>query len=113
MYFFLFILLILLLMIAIPLVRGWLYMQGMKRRINESFRGRQQHQRPSREPYGDDQQEEYTATGERKIFTSNEGEYADFEEVTGSVIEETTSGGETRTIIEEQITDAEYEEIKD
>ena len=111
MYFFLFILLILLLMIAIPLVRGWLYMQGMKRRINESFRGRQQHQRPSREPYGDDQQEEYTATGERKIFTSNEGEYADFEEVTGSVIEETTSTADTRTVIEEQIIDAEYEEI--
>jgi hypothetical protein len=83
-------------------------MQNVKRRINESFRGRQQHERPNRERY---EEEEYTETGERKIFTSNEGEYADFEEVSGTVIEETTSTGETRTIIEEQVTDAEYEEI--
>lgn len=108
MSFLLFILLILFLMIGIPLLRGWFYMQNVKRRINESFRGRQQHERPNRERY---EEEEYTETGERKIFTSNEGEYADFEEVSGTVIEETTSTCETRTIIEEQVTDAEYEEI--
>ena len=108
MSFLLFILLILFLMIGIPLLRGWFYMQNVKRRINESFRGRQQHERPNRERY---EEEEYTETGERKIFTSNEGEYADFEEVSGTVIEETASTGETRTIIEEQVTDAEYEEI--
>ena len=108
MSFLLFILLILFLMIGIPLLRGWFYMQNVKRRINESFRGRQQHERPNRERY---EEEEYTETGERKIFTSNEGEYADFEEVSGTVIEETTSTGETHTIIEEQVTDAEYEEI--
>lgn len=94
-------------MIGIPLLRGWFYMQNLRRRVNESFRGRQQHERPRR----DEEEEEYTATGERKIFTSNEGEYADFEEVSGTIIEETSPGGETRTIIEEQITDAEYEEI--
>lgn len=108
MSFLLFILLILFLMIGIPLLRGWFYMQNVKRRINESFHGRQQHERPNRERY---EEEEYTETGERKIFTSNEGEYADFEEVSGTVIEETTSTGDTRTIIEEQVTDAEYEEI--
>lgn len=108
MSFLLFILLILFLMIGIPLLRGWFYMQNVKRRINESFRGRQQHERPNRERY---EEEEYTETGERKIFTSNEGEYADFEEVSGTVIEETSSTGDTRTIIEEQVTDAEYEEI--
>ena len=107
MSFLLIILFILLLMVGIPLLRGWLYMQNLRRRVNESFRGRQQHERPSREQY--EEGEEYTETGERKIFTSNEGEYADFEEVSGSVIEETTSTGST--IIEEQITDAEYEEI--
>lgn len=109
MSFLIFILFVLLLMIGIPLLRGWFYMQNLRRRVNESFRGRQQHERPRR----DEEEEEYTETGERKIFTSNEGEYADFEEVSGTVFEETTSGGETRTIIEEQITDAEYEEIKD
>ena len=93
-------------MVGIPLLRGWLYMQSIRRRVNESFRGRQQHERPRR-----DDDEEYTDTGERKRYTSNEGEYADFEEMSGTVIEETTSTGETRTIIEEQVTDAEYEEI--
>lgn len=108
MSFLLFILLVLFLMIGIPLLRGWLYMQNIRRRVNESFRGRQQHERPRR-----DDDDEYTDTGERKKYTSNEGEYADFEEVSGTIIEETTSTGETRTIIEEQVTDAEYEEIRD
>ena len=106
--FLLFILLILFLMVGVPLLRGWFYMQNLKRRVNESFRGRQEHERPYR-----DDDDEYTETGERKKYTSNEGEYADFEEVRGTIIEETTPEGDTRTIIEEQITDAEYEEIKD
>ena len=108
MTFWLCILFILFLLVCLPLLRCWLYMQNLRRRVNESFRGRQQHERPNRERY---EEEEYTDTGERKIFTSNEGEYADFEEVSGTVIEETTSTGDTRTIIEEQVTDAEYEEI--
>ena len=107
--FLLFILLILFLMVGIPLIRGFFYMQNLRRRVNESFRGRQQHERPSRER---NEEEEYTETGERKIFTSNEGEYADFEEVSGTVSQEaTTSTGDTRTVIEDQVTDAEYEEI--
>jgi len=106
----LFILFILFLMVGIPLIRGWLYMQSMRRRVNESFRGRQQHERPRRDEV---EEEEYTETGERKIFTSGEGEYADFEEVTGTVSEETiTTDDNTRTVIEEQITDAEFEEIQ-
>ena len=108
MNFLLFILCVLFLMIGIPLLRGWFYMQNLKRRVNESFRGRQQHERPRR----DDDDEEFTSTGERKIYTSGDGEYADFEEVSGTIIEETTTTSETRTIIEEQITDAEYEEIQ-
>lgn len=108
MNFLLFILFILFLMIGIPLLRGWFYMQSLKRRVNESFRGRQQHERPRR----DEEEEEYTSTGERKIFTSNEGEYADFEEVSGTIIEETAPDGETNIIVEEQITDAEFEEIQ-
>ena len=106
MNFLLFILLILFLMVGIPLLRGWFYMQNLRRRVNESFRGRQEHERPRRERY---EEEEYTETGERKIFTSGEGEYADFEEVNGTIIEETTTTSET--VIEEQITDAEYEDL--
>jgi hypothetical protein len=104
--FLLFILVILFMLVGLPLIRGWLYMQNLKRRVNESFRGRQQHERPRR-----DNNEEYTETGERKIYTSNEGEYADFEEVQETVIEETVKTEETRTVIEEQITDAEFEDI--
>lgn len=105
MSFLLFILLILFLMVGIPLLRGWLYMQNLRRRVNESFRGRQQHERPRR----DDDDEEYTSTGERKIYTSGDGEYAEYEEVSGAVIEETISTSET--IIEEQVTDAEFEDV--
>lgn len=103
MSFLLFILLVLFLMVGIPMLRGWFYMQNLRRRVNESFRGRQRHERPRRKD------EEYTETGERKIYTSNEGEYAEFEEVSGTITEETTSMNET--IIEEQVSDAEYEEI--
>lgn len=110
MYFLLFILLILFLMVGIPLLRGWLYIQNMKRRVNESFRGRQQHERP---PRNSNEEEEYTETGERKIYTSGEGEYAEYEEIRETVVEETTANGDTRTVVEEQITDAEYEEIRD
>ena len=105
MSFLLFILLILFLMVGIPLLRGWLYMNSLRRRVNESFRGRQQHERPRR----DDDDEEYTSTGERKIYTSGDGEYAEYEEVSGAVIEETISTSET--IIEEQVTDAEFEDV--
>ena len=105
--FILFILLLLFLLVGIPLIRGWLYMQNLKRRVNETFGGGQERERPRREA-----EEEYTETGERKIYTSNEGEYADFEEVSGgTIVEETTTTSETRTIIEEQVTDAEFEEI--
>ena len=101
MSFLLFILLILFLLIGWPLLRGWLYMNSLRRRVNESFRGRQQHERPRRD-YEDDEED-----GERKIYNSGDGEYAEYEEVSGTVMEETT----TQTIIEEQIIDAEYEDV--
>ena len=66
MSFLLFILLILFLLIGWPLLRGWLYMNSLRRRVNESFRGRQQHERPRRD-YDDD-----TEDGERKIYTSGD-----------------------------------------
>ena len=100
MSFLLFILLVLFLMIGIPLLRGWLYMNSLRRRVNETFGGRQERQQRDEE---DD---------DGKIFDSTDGEYADFEEGSGTIVEETTSTGDTRTIVEEQVTDAEYEEIQ-
>ena len=94
-------------MFGIPLLKGWFYMQSFRRRVNESFRGRQQHDRPR---HGDDA-DKYTETGDRKIYGSAEGEYADFEEVSETIIEDTDPTVDTRTIIEEQVTDAEFEEI--
>ena len=107
MSFLLFILLLLFLLVGIPLLRGWLYMKNLQRRAGEIFGGGQRQRERSRR----DEDDEYSETGERKIYTSGDGEYAEFEEVSGTIIEETISDGDTRTIIEEQITDAEYEEI--
>ena len=81
-------------------------MKDMKRRANETFGGRQQRERTRR-----DDDDEYTETGERKIYGSTEGEYAEYEEVIGTIIEETASTSETQVTVEEQISDAEYEEI--
>lgn len=102
MSFLLFILLILFLLIGWPLLRGWLYMNSLRRRVNESFRGRQQHERPRRD---------YEEEDDGKIFNSGDGEYAEYEEVSGTIAEETSSTGETKTIIEEQVIDAEFEDV--
>ena len=103
MSFLLFILLILFLLIGWPLLRGWLYMQSLRRRVNESFRGRQQHERPRRDKDDEDD--------DTKIFNSGDGEYAEYEEVRGGVMEETATTDGTQTIIEEQIIDADFEDI--
>ena len=100
--FLLFILLILFLLIGWPLLRGWLYMNSLRRRVNESFRGRQQHERPRRD---------YEEEDDGKIFNSGDGEYAEYEEVSGTIAEVTSSTGETQTIIEEQVIDAEFEDV--
>ena len=102
MSFLLFILLILFVLIGWPLLRGWLYMNSLRRRVNESFRGRQQHERPRRD---------YEEEDDGKIFNSGDGEYAEYEEVSGTIAEETSSTGETQTIIEEQVIDAEFEDV--
>jgi hypothetical protein len=103
-----FILLLLLVIVGWPLLRGWLFVRDVRKRVNDTFGGDDQYREGQRY---DDDQEEYTETGERKIFTSGEGEYAEFEEVSGTIVEETSTDGDTRTIIEEQVTDAEFEEI--
>ena len=77
-------------------------MNSLRRRVNESFRGRQQHERPRRD---------YEEEDDGKIFNSGDGEYAEYEEVSGTIAEETSSTGETQTIIEEQVIDAEFEDV--
>ena len=103
--FLLFILLIIFMFVGSPLLRGWLFVRDMHRKVNETFGGR----RESGSRRYDEEDEEYTETGERKIYGSGEGEYAEFEEVRGTIVEETTWVNET--ISEEQVTDAEFEEI--
>ena len=102
--FFLFILLILFLLVGWPLLKGWLYYRSLRQRVHETFGGRRERKPSYRE-------EEYTETGDRKIYGSGEGEYAEYEELSGTVIEETTANGDTRTVIEEQVIDAEFEEV--
>ena len=103
--FLLFILLIIFMFVGWPLLRGWLFVRDMHRKVNETFGGG----RESGSRRYDEEEEEYTETGERKIYGSGEGEYAEFEEVRGTIVEETTWVNET--ITEEQVTDAEFEEI--
>ncbi len=53
--------------------------------------------------------------GKRKIFSRNDGEYVEFEEVTtaSSYTETKKNGyGEERYTVEQQVTDAEWEDIK-
>ena len=107
MSFLLFILLVLFLLLGLPLLKGWFYMQNLRRRVNETFGSGPDHERAQRY----EEEEEYTETGERKIYTSGDGEYTEFEEVTGGIIDESGPIDDTHTIIEEQVTDAEFEEI--
>ena len=82
-------------------------MQRLKRRVNDAFgRGSDEQRQGRQRRYG------YEDDDDGKLFESTDGEYAEYEEISGAVIEEETSEGDSRTIIEEQITDAEYEEIQ-
>ena len=90
------------LFIGIPVFRAWRSIHDMRKKVNESFGGRQR-----RNDSGDD----YETT--RKRYTDKDGEYAEFEDVTGPATEEPAPGytGDSRTVVEEQVTDAEFEEV--
>jgi len=110
MSFLLFILLILFLMLGLPMLRGWLRLRALRKQVNETFGGRrqQQQQRAQRNDEDDDDED-------HKIFDSNDGEYVEFEEIVGTYIQQETSVDDSdtmrQTIVEEQIIDAEFEEI--
>ena len=95
------ILLIVLGYIAMPLIKGWLYMRNLRDKVNESFGGRRNDSSTNKE-------------GDHKIYTDKDGEYAEFEDITGPVNEgpapNCTDG--SGTVVEEQVTDAEFEEVK-
>ena len=90
-------LLLALFVIVYPLVRVWWILHKLRKQVNETMRAASDAAAQAEKP--------------QKRYADDVGEYADFEEVSGTVIEETASTGETRTIIEERVTDAEYEEI--
>lgn len=102
--FLLFILLIIFTLIGWPLLRGWLYMQSIKKRVNDVFGDRQQtrQQRRAHEYEQDDT--------DGKIYDSSDGEYAEFEDLRGTTVEQPAT---TSTIVEEQVIDAEFEDIRE
>ncbi len=96
-----------------PLIRLVAGVHSMRRHINKTYNAQQQrrqHQynnsttRPgNRDTYYD------PATGKRKVYTATDGEYVDFEEVTDGRKPAATPA--EPIVVEEQITDVEYEDI--
>ena len=80
-------------------------MHNLRNKVNESFRGRQENgnrRNDNDEDHGNG----------HKIYTDKDGEYADFEDVKGPMAEEAADNTtDARTVVEEQVTDAEFEEI--
>lgn len=110
MSFFAFLLFILLLLLILPAVLlqkaiGWWRRftgQGQSPRYSYYNRGRDYHE-PNRRQQQQPQRK-------KKIFNKNEGEYVDFEEIT--VTRSETGDGNVSYETEEQISDAEWTEIK-
>ncbi len=105
MSFFLFLTLVLLLVLLRPIFKIWLQI----RRVRNAYRdmARQQQDAYERTPR--------SRKGKSKIFSPNEGEYVEFTEIE---VSETTESADAFTnpaspaCDEEQISDAEWEEIK-
>jgi hypothetical protein len=97
-----FILLILLFLILYPIIKIWLALRRSRRHFDEVMRQAR------------DASETYTSAGERKRYTREMGEYADFEEVSEPAPPSPSSSeaDAPQGRYEDQIVDAEYEDIK-
>ena len=82
-------LLILLFIILYPIIKGWMAMNRVRRQVDE--------------PVED---------GRKKVFGTDDGVYADFEDMAGKPSAETSDYEKTSTSgIEQQVVDADFEEI--
>lgn len=104
--------LILLVFLLWPVIRLALGYHKLRQHVNQAYRQQQQQ-------YGDIRGQRHEAsgdydpaTGRRKVYSETDGEYVDFEEVDDGQRKTVTAQQQEReTVVEEQVSDAEYEEI--
>lgn len=103
---FLIILLIILAVIFWPVIRTFWAISRATRQARRGFTSAREEQRRQ-------QQQAYARPQRKKIFRRDEGEYVDYEEIT--VTSRTTASDTGDTVsyeVEQQVVDAEWEEIK-
>ncbi len=97
-----------------PFIRILMHANRARRQFQDIFRQQNARQEGSRQRRDDGDYD--TATGRRKVYGKDDGEYVDFEEVQEDNAPHTAPGTSTATqdsqVIEPQITDAEFEEVK-
>lgn len=105
MSFLLFIILVLVLVLLQPILKIWLQIRRVRNAYRDMAREQQQaYERNTHTRKG---------KGKSKIFSRNEGEYVEFTEIeVTETTEPPTPAGDTSVPYEEQISDAEWEEIK-
>lgn len=103
----LFILLIFVIIIGIPLFRVFNTIRKLRKNYREMFGGGPRSSQGRRQS----QPRQNTRPKREKIIKPDEGEYVEFEEIT-STTQTFSDGGKKYTYTEEQVTDAEWEDIK-
>jgi len=88
--------------VLFPLIKGWLWVRSCR---DEWERVTRNTQDQYREQYGTG------ATTDEKVYSADEGEVVEYEDVECCRIDTTDDDASTTTIVEEQITDAEFEEL--
>ncbi len=92
-------LLILLFIILYPIIKGWMAMNRVRRTVRDAFDAARQVDEPVED-------------GRKKVFGTDDGVYADFEDMAGKPSAETSDYEKTSTSgVEQQVVDADFEEI--
>lgn len=104
-------LIILLIILLRPVYRVYKVYRQYKKAYNDAFGRDDAHSRSQRQDYGRQRQEAAPAE-KKKVFTKDMGEYVAYEEMSASSAAEVhTPGADFRQTTEEQIVDAEWEEL--
>lgn len=105
-----FLLLIILLLLLWPVIRLALGYHKLRQHVSQAYR--QQQYSDTRGRHHEASGDYDLATGRRKVYSETDGEYVDFEEVDDGRRDTVAAQQQAReTVVEEQVSDAEYEEI--
>jgi flagellar biosynthesis/type III secretory pathway M-ring protein FliF/YscJ len=106
-------LIILLLLLLWPVIRLALGYRKLRQHMSQAYR-QQQYDNDSRQgrQRRQDSGDYDPATGRRKVYSESDGEYVDFEEVDNGRRDTVAAQQQAcDTVVEEQVSDAEYEDI--